>query len=670
MPEKLLANKHPSSSGAIVDPPGWCPLAVLSLAWAVYLNSVPNGFVLDDSRVVVNNPDIRSLGNLAALFRHDVGGLPKGHPNHTGSYRPLTQWTYALNYALGGLEATGYHLVNVLLHGLCTLCVYQVFLSLLGEWKIAVLAGLLFAAHPIHTEAVSNVAGRSELLSCLFFLLSFQCYQKYRTRPQATPFVLLCLLYLAAILSKESAITLPGVVVALEILLPPSSKQGPGRWKRFFGAGVAIPLLGLAITAALYLGVRSWIVGPLARVPFNEVENPMAFAAPLPAWLTRLYLLAVYARLLIWPVALSADYSYNQIPLVEGLGDMRNLCSLLAVGIYLTLLITSARRAPFFCFALLFAAITFALTSNLLLPIGTVIGERLLYLPSMGFCFAVAWAAGNAARRWNHSQAASAARFALVALVGFYAARTVLRNTNWRSNLSLMESALEASPGSVKVHHNLGHLYAEQGDLDAAESHYLKALKIRPGHPPSIKGLAQLSADLNRTDQAAALYQQALEQDPKDPNLHFNLGVVFQKAKRWPEAIAAFRQALSLQGEHSEARLNLAFCLEQQGETEEAAQTYFEGIRQEPGYVKNYYNLSLLYLGLHRLEDVETCLSRAAGAGLIHPDLLRVRYNLALGHLEAGEVGRAGAHFEYILKHEPDFPHAEQMRADLAKWRR
>ena len=365
--------------------PKWSYALVFCLAVGVYLNTLENEFVFDDSRLVVNNKDIRAL-NLGAVFSHDVGGLPKGHPKHIGSYRPFTILSYAFNYSIGGLRAGGFHFVDIVLHGCCSLLCFLVCGRLLESWQWALAVAVLFALHPVHTEAVANITGRSEVLAACFFLLGLLAHMQYRETGRTRLLAAVSACYLSAVFSKESAITLLGAVLLYDwvfvfdgpaSLRKPNDSVAEGRdhgKKTLFA-----PYLCLAVVAVAYLFIRHLAVGELMRVPYTDVENPMAFAPFRERWLTRFYLLTEYARLLMWPFSLSADYSFNQIPLLS-IKDPRNLLTLLVLGIYFGLLYWSFEKENVLFFGLAFIAITFSLTANIFIPIGTLVGERLLYL--------------------------------------------------------------------------------------------------------------------------------------------------------------------------------------------------------------------------------------------------------------------------------------------------
>lgn len=647
--------------------PNRAPL-IVALALVTYVNSLQNELVFDDRGVVIDNPVVRRL-DLKGIFTHGFWGRPKADPAHTGSYRPLTTLTYALNYAAGELRPQGYHLVNILLHALCSFLAYLVAGRLLQSEGSALAAAALFATHPIHTEAVANVAGRAEMLAGVFFFAALLLYLRYREERRPTVLLWTLVAYLAAILSKESAIALPAVIIVMDWLLPTEGRADTGGEKTAWHKAVLPACVGMAAVAGLYLFARYLVLGQLTRVPFTEVENPMAFAPALPRWLTRLYLLTVYLRLLVWPASLSADYSFNQIPLVQSLGDLRNLVTLTASLAGLVLLVWSHRRARVLCFALLFAAVTFSLAANLIIPIGTVVGERLLYVPCFGFCVAVAWAAAEAAGTWKHPRARSVMRYALIILTALYAVRSVARNADWRTDLELMESAVRVSPNSVKVQANLGHLYAEAGNFEAAERHYRKAIAIRPDHVTALSGLCLVLGRQARVKEMMAVYEVLSESGHKDADKPFRCGLALQTAGQFKEAIGIYEEALEIDPDHPEAGLNMGYCREQSGDTDGAVRAYQEAARRNPTDPRPTYNLVLLCLKEGRLRDGERALLAAPESVQRRPELLKARYNLAVRFIESKDLGRAADHFEFILRHNPQFPNAAQMHSDLLRWR-
>ncbi len=468
------------------EPVGWLARPrvgaglIFLAACVVYANSLGGEFVFDDTSIVLNNPQIRGLGfaNLKQIFGSHYWQTAAGQG---GLYRPVVILSYAVNYALGGLEPAGYHCVNVLLHAANASLVFLLIEELFRNRLFAFWSGLLFALHPIRSEAVAYVVGRSEALAAFFFFLAWWLYLKRRLAPAAGAFLL-------AVWSKESAFTLLAVLPLSDF----ASRRGWGREALWRYAPFAA-----AVVAAI--GVRYAVLGGAAPLQISHAANPLAAAALGPRLLTAAAVFGRYLWLLVFPVPLSADYSFNQIPVLASLWTAAFLISAVALVSLIVGAAWAARRSPplFFCGVFFFA--TFSLTSNFIRPIGTIMAERLLYLPSLGFTCAIAYALAHARRR-DVAQAAGA----LLALL--YAGRTVARNADWRDHLAVFSSAAVVSPDSALVRANLAHaLLSRRRDAAGAAEHAREAIRIEPGDPAAYMTLAQayeMLGDLRRATQA------------------------------------------------------------------------------------------------------------------------------------------------------------------------
>ena len=442
------------------------PLLIFLSAVAVYLNSLGGEFVFDDTSIVQNNPQIRSLGfaNLKQIFGSHYWQTVAAQG---GLYRPVVILSYAVNYAVGGLDPAGYHFVNVLLHAINSVLVVLVIEELFHDRRFSLWSGLLFALHPIRTEAVAYVAGRAETLAALFFLAAWWCCLKNHAVLSAAAFLL-------AVLSKESAFTLLAV-------LPLSDYAA----RRSGGLRALARYLPLALAAALALGARFLALGGLTPLYINPSSNPLGEAGTAARLLTATHVLGKYVWLLVFPVPLSADYSFNQIPVLRQAADP---AFLIPLGMLLALAGAAAwcfRRSPPLFFCATFFAAAFSLTSNFFRPIGTIMAERLLYLPSLGFTCAVAYAAARARRR--ETAAAAAALLAML-----YAGRTILRNADWSDHYSVFSSAAVVSPNSGIVQANFAHaLLYSRGDAARAAEHAQAAIHIEPADPAAHMTLAE-----------------------------------------------------------------------------------------------------------------------------------------------------------------------------------
>jgi tetratricopeptide (TPR) repeat protein len=438
-PAPHTVDKKPAASfdwKTILLPLGLCLLCVLA-----YSNSFSGGFVVDNHYIIQEDPRIRAVTseNIGLIFDHGYWFLPP----EKGLYRPFTTLTYLFNYAVLGNadQPAGYHAVNLLIHLLNVIFVYALGLRLLRNlWQAFFVAGL-WGVHPVSTEAVTNIVGRADLLAALAVLCGFWIYLKSGEANGSRQwgwFGGLMLATIVGVFSKESAVVIVGVIVLYEIAL----------WKE--RRNVRGMLLGCAATALpiLLMWIQRMRVFAKSDAPaFPYVENPLIGSGFWVAKLTAVKVLARYIWLLVWPAKLSWNYYYSQIPLAHGtLQDWIAWIAIAAVGVIVIYLL---RRNPLAFFFAAFAFVAIAPVSNLVIPIGTIMAERFLYLPAIGFAACAVMAVFAIGERVKLRSAATAL---LCLIVVMFAARTWARNSDWRDNMSLMKAGVEAAPNSYANH--------------------------------------------------------------------------------------------------------------------------------------------------------------------------------------------------------------------------
>lgn len=392
--------------------------AVGLCAAIVYLGALWNHFVYDDAMAIVSNSMVHGWSGLWQAFAH-----PYYWPVEPGGrlYRPLLTATFVLDWHLDG--AAWFHAVNLLWHAGASVAVA----ALARRWAgagAALIGGLLFALHPVHVEAVAYVVGRAELMGGLLAVLAvYAAVERDSVVWSGAALVL-------AVLSKENAAVVPALIVWAWLVglrpLPP---------RRRLGAFVASWIL----IAAAYAGLRWAVLQPHSQggglAPVFVGQGPIAVR------LTAVAALADVARLLVFPLELRADYSPGERTIVTSIGDPRFLLGLVVTAIWAALLVLAwRRRRRVEAFGLGWIAIAYAPVANLLFPIGILIAERTLYLPSAGLALAV----GAAARRLSGRRSVLAAGLVLAGA----AARTALRVPVWRDDTALTLSMLEDSPRS------------------------------------------------------------------------------------------------------------------------------------------------------------------------------------------------------------------------------
>ncbi|MBI4551433.1 MAG: tetratricopeptide repeat protein [Candidatus Latescibacteria bacterium] len=506
-------------------------LVIALISCLLYANTVPNPLVYDDLELIPKSTAIRDPWNIQAIF----GGSYWGEVRSGAIYRPLTVWSLALNYRtnelLGepGEQPLGFHLANVLLHTVVGCLLYRYLTQLqLPVWS-NLATTLLFAAHPIHTEAVAGVVGRAEVLAVLFGLLFLLLHRQRRAMAAGA------VAYLLAMWSKESAVAFFPVAVTMDALFRVPSRRWP------LGAyGV------YALTVIVWFALRSQALGDMPRpVPF--IDNPLV-AVTFPSRLfTAARVQLDYLRLQLIPVGLSSDYSYNQIPILVSAANLRVLgCLVIALAVA-GLAWVWRRRHPVVLFAVVGYAVLFSTTSNLVLPIGTIMGERLAYAPSVFFCLLLGYGAWRLRQAVGHPAVAAAPAALCVA----YAVLTVDRNQMWADEVTFFRAQVRAAPRSAKAHYNLGAAFAKTGDDRAAIQEYETAISIFSYYPEPFynmgNALRRLKANPEKMIEA---YRNAIRFDPGHANARVNLALVLLDLNRIDEARSLVNELAQVDPQH------------------------------------------------------------------------------------------------------------------------
>jgi len=419
--------------------------AVTSLA---YVNSFHAGFTLDNRGLLLEDPRLRAAG--AENIRQTLDRTYWWPTGESGLYRPFTTLSYLFSYSVLGNrdQPEGYHWVNLLLHSGNVLLVYALALRLWRQFWPSVFTAAIWAVHPVLTESVTNMVGRADLLAGMAVLAGLLLYlTSVEARGWQRWAWLAALMAVSAIgvFSKESAAVIPAVIVLYEFIVrrrDRTSNASSGRFSPIW-AGLAATLLPLA--AMLYR--RSVVLASAGRASFPFTDNPLVAVGFWTQRLTALKVMGFYLGLLAWPARLSCDYSFDQIAPARGaLSDWLAWLAVLALAAIAALLYRS-NCAAFFLTA--FAFVTLLPASNLLFPIGTVMAERLLYLPAIAFAACLAAGVYRGMRRIGQP---ALAPLLLSAVTALFAARTLVRNADWRDDLTLASSTIRVSPNSYKAH--------------------------------------------------------------------------------------------------------------------------------------------------------------------------------------------------------------------------
>ncbi|MGD0947925.1 MAG: tetratricopeptide repeat protein [Candidatus Binatia bacterium] len=552
-------------------------LLLALLAIAVYANALRADFTFDDEPDIVTNPVVTGPFDLVGIF---ATPLPPGD-----IYRPVAVLSYALNHHLTPSDPFAFHAVNLALHAAVTVLVFLLARALFASARIAVIGAALFAVHPVHTEAVTNLVGRAELLAALFGLLSLLSavhIDGAGTRIRSTlahAGSVFC--FSLALLSKESALTVLPLIVLLRVTVRHDGLLRGG-WRELHSL-VWVPY---ALCAAVILVLRWYVVSPRT---VNALDNVLAFV-PWPVRVrSAVAVLWDYFGILNVPLVLGADYSYAQVPPV---GTWLNGRFLGGAGLLLAAAAVAVRnRRPAVTFVVIFPLVALSLTANILFPIGTVKGDRLLYLPSVGWVLLVAYAFD---RLLEIKRYRKVARVVLAGVVTAYAARAWTRNWDWKDNPTLYRSLVLSAPNSAKARYDygvslqgagqdaaaavqfqrafeifpyaggagspvaLGVLAEKRGDTAAALGWYHKALELEPGFDKANNNLCRLLLILGRFEESARACREGLRYKPTDTNMMKALGESLIAMRQTAKGIAVLQRALALSPEDDALRQRLA----------------------------------------------------------------------------------------------------------------
>ena len=576
----------------------WAPaLTTALLAAAVYANTTGNQPALDDGWVIFDNPSIRSLSSLPRIFREAYNAA--GFETTGGLYRPVTTATYALNYAAGGAQVTGYHLVNLGLHVLCTLLVLALCAHLARSagpeggnreaTRIAWLAAALYAVHPAHVEAVTMLAGRAELLAALF---SLSCLYLVCTRARAPwrwPLGAACLAL--GVLSKESAGVTPLLFALVAWLVPQAAGLDPKRRLRSF---LAVELSLLAAVCA-YLALKLAGPGGLGIPPVAQYFQgaPGSVVA-----LTMTRVLTEYLRILVWPHPLGLDFHYRLVvPLTSHLGGPAAWATLAWTSTLAAALLLR-KRAPLAGLGVCWLFVALLPVSNLV-PIGAHLAERFLYLPSAGFALAAAVGAvrlpalfGPALRARASGWRDAAVVFALAAL----ALLTWQRNRDWRTPLALWQAEHALAPDDPVVNLSLASAYDALGDFQTGRAYAERAVRLAPSNWAAQVNLGLAAQGLHDDAAAERAFRTAHDLAPRVASPLFFLGELSLSQGRLEAAQQLLAEAEKASPEDAAAARQHGTALYLLGQPERAREQWAHALRLDPAEPLAHGYLALLAL--------------------------------------------------------------------------
>ncbi len=528
---------------------------VALLAVASSWVGIRNGFTYDDVYIVEKNTAIRSLENWWRLFGQSYWPAQWG----SDGYRPVTMLAYMLEWAVAGGKAWVFHAANISLYAIVSFMVFflaRTVLPLAG----ALLAGVLFAVHPVHVEAVAGIVGQAELLVAAFVIPAVAIYIKGRNGNGFTISrqVAVCVLFALACFSKEHGIVLPVLLLAAELIVVTDKAPIRARFVKLRPFVLTLVAIGLGYLLAHDKVSRGTSMGfhPYVAFSTNNVGDDgrvWTMFGFVPDWI----------RLLIWPARLQAEYGPPEYPVVGEFAAYQVPGMLILLATIALIVVAARRKSRAVSFGLTFAFIALLPTSNFLVATGLLLAERTLFLPSVGAMVAV-----GACVPWIYKRitipplrVAIAGAFILAASLGVW--RSHNRSQVWKDNETLFTAGVQDSPNVYRAHYVLGAWRFQQKRKVQGEQLLMRAIELYDRDPYVFMGMGQEYLNFGMNRSSVPYFRRVLVID-----------------STFVEARAALAVALTLLGEYDEAEVQARRALREHTRSGAAMRWSLEAIKK------------------------------------------------------------------------------------------
>ncbi len=482
-------------------------LACLALSFVLFANTIRGDFVYDDL-LVLPRSDLHSLSSLPHLLVSPYHlDLPE-----TGIFRPLTLISFSLNFIMFGDSPASFHVINILLHGFNIFLVFLL-VSQLTSRRRAFLAALLFAVLPIHIEAVASIVGRGELLLVGFGLLALI----YRKR-----YLWSSLFFFLALLSKETAVAILPLALIFLMVFDRSTLR------RLISIAS-----GYLVALVVYFELRYQALGRyILSTNADKVYNPIKFASfPRSLYLVG-KVLYLYIQKIFIPYNLASDYSYNQIKLTSSLVHDPQAFFGLLILLGLILALWCTRKRPLILAGLALFFLPYFIISNLIFKTGTIMADRLMYLPSLGVVILIA-----AFLDWSYTRYKWPTLVALGIIVSLYSITIIIHNRVWLTQEALSRDAYAKSPDSVLTKLGMAQVALAHGKTQEAKAYLMSAQETYAGNVEVLNLLGVVYWTEHDYPQAENYFKQVIMVRPYYQDALVNLSRVYYKEHKYPQAI-------------------------------------------------------------------------------------------------------------------------------------
>jgi len=570
-------------------------------------NTLSYGFVWDDHFLIGDSYFVRHWSAIPKIFASHFWA---GHADWKMYYRPLINMTYLVEYHLWGLRPLGYHLTNVVIHLAVCLLVLWTCSMLYRDWLLSFIAALAFAVHPVHSQSVSFIAGRTDLLSTFFFLLALALYHRWRQSGRWSTYAGVVGAFLFALLSKEVAVTLPFVLALYEWAFPGAPGERSALARAIRGVGPLVAVLGV------FLIVRVFVISDVLLT-----RNGPVFAEALPRLLTTLRLMSWYAWVTIIPYPVSPSQSAH---VVTSVTDPAFLVAAAALVPLLAAAGAAAVRSRVILFSIAWFWITLApsVAVNLLPGSTPIVADRFLYLPSVGVCVLLAMGIRRLIGEVSDIESQHVRKVPTVAFAGLvviFSVLTIWRNEYWKDDLRLYYRMEDTDPQSLMAVVNLGLMHLSRFEAQEAAADFEKALALAPNNARVLVGYGLLKAETGYPDEGLRHALQGLGYEPNEGSLHALVGRIYVIKGDYDRASAHYREAARLQPHVAGNYFVLAYTLFYAHHVPQAARAFDQG--EQVARVMQWHHRLVDRLGGELFADLDP--PRAIGYWERYADALR-----------------------------------------------
>jgi len=573
---------------------------ILLLGTIIYANSFKCSFHFDDNIHIVGNPAIKNLQDAKVWWNY--------------SDRPVSIFTFALNYHFHQLDVFYYHIANLLIHLINACLIWWLTLlifsspvlrdQLVSKHKkvLAFFTALLFVSHPLATQSVTYIIQRQNSLAAMFYILSLALYVKGRltAMQNKNKYILFAgslISSVLAVLSKENAFTLPLAIVLFEIFFLQTKKQSI-RLKDYRFILLTASLLCFIIS--LFFKFPLSIFGPIPPAQGNTYT-----ITSLNYLFTQFSVIVKYIQLLILPINQNLDYDF---PISDNFFELRTLFSFLLLFGLIILAVFLFKKHRIFSFGICWFFLTLSIESGII-PINDVIFEHRTYLPSYGFFLMCS----TGIYAWLQKKNKFLAVSVLVLIIGANSFLTYERNNVWKDELTLWANVVSKSPNKARPYCNRGIAYDGLGHQDKALADYSKAIEIDPAYSDAYSNRGIIYGTRGQYNKAIADFTKAIEFAPDDSFSIWNRGITYSILQQWDKAITDYTRSIEINPYTYDPYFKRGESYDKLRQWQKAIADYSMAIEINPAHDKAYNNRGLVFANLKQWDKAIADYSKAIG---------------------------------------------------------